>query len=426
MAHRPPLAPAAPWAGRRVVLGVTGGIAAYKSVQLARDLTLLGAVVDVVMTESAGEFVRPLTFQAVTGRPVYSSLWSVEGAARHLQLARDADLVLVAPATADLLARAAQGRADDLLTAILLATRAPVLLAPAMNDRMWSHPQTRANTAHCRDTLGYLLAGPGEGALAAGEGEGPGRMLEPRELVEHAGRALGARAPWVGRTVLVTAGPTREPLDPVRFVGNRSSGRMGFALARAAWLRGARVVLVSGPVALDDPVGVETVRVETAVEMHEVVEGLAPTADVAIFAAAVADFRPETAGGRKVKRAEAGSGWEVRLVENPDVAGGTRELRKPGAVAVGFALETDDLEAHAAEKLRAKGFDLVVANAVGEPGAGFEVETNRVTLITRQGAPEPLPLMTKVRVAAEVLDRVEGMLGSEPAHAAHAPAGAGG
>ncbi len=410
MAGLHPLSPRPPWEGRRVVLGVTGGIAAYKTVQLARDLTLLGARVDVVLTRNAGEFVRPLAFEGVTGRPALDSLWSAEGSARHLTLAGEADLVVVAPATADFLARAAQGRGDDLLTTVLLATRAPVVLAPAMNDRMWSHPQTARNAAHCREVLGYHLVGPGQGPLAVGEGAGVGRMVEPGELSQWAGRFLGDRAPWSHLHVLVTAGPTREPLDGVRYVGNRSSGRMGFALAREAWLRGSRVSLVTGPSSLPDPAGVEVSRVETAVEMRNRVVELAPTAGLSLFAAAVADFRPDSPSRGKRKRSDTGPRWELHLVENPDVARESRAVRPSGSVAVGFALETEELESRAREKLEAKGFDLIVANDAGEEGAGFDVPTNRVTLLDRSGGVEALPLLPKEDVARAILDRVEPLL----------------
>jgi phosphopantothenoylcysteine decarboxylase/phosphopantothenate--cysteine ligase len=390
---------------------VSGGIAAYKSVQLARDLSRLGARVQVVMTAGAGRFVQPLTFEGVTGLPVLTDSWAVEqGMALHVRLGREADLVCIAPATADFLARAAMGRADDLLTALLLVTRSPVLLCPAMNDRMYAHPQVQANLEHLRARLGYCVAGPAEGALAAGEGEGPGRMLEPEQIVEHAGRALAGEPAFRDRRVLVTAGPTREPIDAVRYVGNRSSGRMGYALARAAWRRGAQVVLVSGPSPLADPEGVEVVRVESAREMRDRVAALLPDMDVAVFAAAVADYRPSDPRSGKVKRAETGPGWDVAMVENPDVARETETLRKPGAIAVGFALETSEMVENALRKLEAKGFDLVVANDASREGSGFEVETNEVILLHRGGAQERLPLMSKDEVAEEVLDRVGALL----------------
>jgi len=396
-----------------VVLGVTGGIAAYKAVQLARDLTRLGAEVDAVLTASAQEFVRPLTFEAVTGRPVRSDLFAADGPALHILLARQAEVVCVAPATADLIARAAQGRADDLLTTLLLATRAPVILCPAMNDRMYEHPQTRANLDHAASALGYRVVGPEVGPLAYGEGEGPGRMVEPAEIVEQIGRALGEDPRYRGRSVLVTAGPTREPIDPVRFVGNRSSGRMGDALARAAWRRGAEVTLVSGPTSLPDPPGVDVVRVETAREMHETVRERIGEADLSVFAAAVADFRPARAHAEKLKRSSTGSQLDLSLAANPDIAAATRSLRRAGSVAVGFALETGDLLANAKEKLEAKGFDLLVANDATEEGAGFEVETNRVTILAEEGDAEELPVLSKDEVAERILDRAGELLSSE-------------
>lgn len=404
------LSPRRPWKDRHVVLGVTGGIAAYKSVQVARDLTRLGAIVDVVMTRSAQHFVAPLSFEGVTGRRALTDLFSAEGAALHLRLGAEADVVCVAPATADFLARAAHGRADDLLCTTLLATRAPVVVCPAMNDRMFAHPQVQANLAHVRDFLRYRVVGPAEGLLAVGEGEGPGRMVEPWQIVEHVGRALARDEALAGRTVLVTAGPTREPVDPVRYLGNRSSGRMGFSLAQAAWRRGCRVTLVTGPSALPWPEGVDVVPVETALEMHEAVSALVPTADVSIFAAAVADFRPSAPSDRKLKRGKTGSEPTLRLTANPDIAAETRELRKAGSVAVGFALETHDMLANARGKMKAKGFHLLVANDATEAGAGFEVDTNRVTLLDAAGGTDELPLQSKDEVAEAILDRVARML----------------
>lgn len=398
-----------PWSGRRIVLGVTGGIAAYKSVLLARRLTLLGAEVDVVMTHAAQQFVGALTFEGVTGRSTLSDLFSVEGAARHIRLGKEADLVCVAPATADFLSRAAQGRANDLLTTTLLATRAPVLLCPAMNDAMWGHPQVQANAEHCRDVLGYHMAGPAEGLLAVGEAAGPGRMIEPEEIVDHIGLLLTPDSALRGRTVLITAGPTREPLDPVRYIGNRSSGRMGYAIAAAAWRRGARVKLVSGPVVIPTPTGVEVISVETALEMKAAVDQNVGDADVLIFAAAVADFRPSEPSDHKVKRDRDGNELTVELEANPDIAAGSRNQRWPGAVAIGFALETENLVENASRKLLAKGLDLIVANPANEPDAGFGTETNRVTLVDRVGA-EELPIMHKDAVADAILDRLEGIL----------------
>ncbi|HSH74075.1 MAG TPA: bifunctional phosphopantothenoylcysteine decarboxylase/phosphopantothenate--cysteine ligase CoaBC [Longimicrobiales bacterium] len=409
---RADLAPRRPWRGRRVLLGVTGGIAAYKSIQLARDLTRLGAAVDVVLTEAAQRFVAPLSFEGVTGRTALKDLFSAEGAALHVRLGREVDAICVAPATADFLARCAQGRADDLLATTLLATRAPVVVCPAMNERMFTHPQVQENLECLRERPGYVIAGPVVGPLAAGEGEGPGRMLEPREIEEHVGRALGEDPAFAGRRVLVTAGPTREALDPVRFIGNRSSGRMGYALAQAAWRRGSEVTLVSGPSSLEAPVGVELIRVETAEQMHEAVGRLIGSADVSVFAAAVADYRAAAPEPDKIKREQAGSHPTIALAANPDIALETGSARKPGSLAVGFALETVELLANARKKLEAKGFDLVVANDPTEVGAGFEVETNRVTILERDGPARELPLMSKDDVAEEVLDRVGALLGA--------------
>ncbi len=406
------LQPRRPWEGRRVVLGVTGGIAAYKAVQLARDLTRLGARVDVIMTGGAQHFVQPLSFKGVTGREVFTDMFSGSGAAAHIRLGTEADVVVVAPATADFMARAAQGMADDLLSTVLLATVAPVVICPAMNERMFAHPQTQLNLLHLEGALGYVVAGPGEGPLAFGEGDGPGRMLEPKEIVEHVGRALGREADWAGRRVLITAGPTREPVDPVRFLGNRSSGRMGYALAEAAWRRGAEVVLVSGPSALPDPTGVSLVRVETGEEMERAVLTHLADADVLVFAAAVSDFRPTDAKGRKLKRSQKDEGMELHLSPTTDVALATLSGRKPGTVALGFALETEDLRENARRKLNEKGFDLIAANSALEEGSGFDVGTNRVTILDTEGGVEALPLLPKEEVAEKLLDRLTSLVRS--------------
>ena len=400
-------APRRPFAGRRVVLGVTGGIAAYKAVAVARELALAGAQVDTVLTRGALEFVRPLSFEALTGRAAHTSLYPQGDPLLHIRLARDAHAVVVAPATANFLARAAAGMADDLLSAVLLATDAPVVLCPAMNDRMYAHPQTQANLRRLAE-IGYRLAGPAVGPLAWGEGEGPGRMLEPEEIVAHAGRAL--EAPTLkDRRIVVTAGPTREAIDPVRFIGNRSSGRMGYELAAAAWRRGASVTLVSGPSHLPPPLGVEMVRVETAEEMRAAVASRLPDADALVMAAAVADFRPADPAGEKIKK-EAGGIPEIRLEKTPDVLQATREARPQGAVIVGFALETTDAVENGRRKLEAKGLDLLVVNDATEPGSGFEVETNRVVLLQRGRDDEALPLLSKAEVADRILDRVESLL----------------
>jgi phosphopantothenoylcysteine decarboxylase / phosphopantothenate---cysteine ligase len=398
-----------PWLGRRVVLGVTGGIAAYKSVQLARDLALHGSEVDVVMSAAAREFVGPLSFEALTGRPVLTDILAPGHALDHIRLARDADVVCVAPATADFLARAAIGRADDLLSAILLATRALVLLAPAMNDRMWSHAQTQANVAHLR-TLGYDLVGPATGPLAWDEGEGPGRMEEPHIILQHIGRALGGEPAWRDRRVLVTAGPTREPVDAVRVLSNRSSGRMGLALAAAAWRRGADVVLVTGPTQLPMPVGPRVLRVQTAEEMADAVGDEVQHASVLLMAAAVADFRPAHTFAGKIKKDARPE--VLQLEAAPDILHVTRARRRGDAVIVGFALETGDGREPARAKLRDKGLDLIVLNPADEKDAGFDAETNRVTFLDAAGGEESLPLLGKDDVADAILDRVRALLES--------------
>jgi phosphopantothenoylcysteine decarboxylase / phosphopantothenate---cysteine ligase len=393
-----------PYAGRRIVLGVSGGIAAYKAIQLARDLTLAGAQVDVILTAGGLDFVRPLSFEAVTGRRVWTEPYQAGDPLRHIRLAREADLVIVAPATANVLARAAGGFAEDLLGAILLATDAPVLLCPAMNDRMFAHPQTQANLVRLRQ-IGYCLAGPGVGPLAFGEGEGPGRLLEPDEIIAHAGRSLEGETPLSGVRLIVTAGPTREAIDPVRFLGNRSSGRMGYSLAAAAWRRGAEVTLISGPSALTPPIGPELISVESAVQMHDALRDALPEARVLIMAAAVADFRVRDVSDRKIKR-RGEAPPRLQLEENPDILRATRALRPTGCVTVGFALETDDALENGRAKLVDKDLDLLVVNDAREPGAGFEVPTNRVTLLARAGEPEELPLLPKEEVADAILDRV--------------------
>lgn len=389
-----------------MVLGITGGIAAYKFVQLARDLARFGAVVDVVMTRAAREFVGAISFEAVTGRPVLSDILAEGHALDHIRLAREADAVCIAPATADFIARAASGRSDDLLAAIVLATRAPVLVCPAMNDLMWSHSQTQANVEHLR-ALGYTIVGPATGPLAFGEGSGPGRAEEPDTVLEHLGRALGTEADWRGRRVVVTAGPTREAVDSVRVLSNRSSGRMGYAIAAAAWRRGADVLLISGPAQVAPPPGPAFQRVETADDMAAAVGDAVGSADVLFMAAAVADFRPAQPVAGKIRK---GDSPDTLLLEHaPDVLRVTRERRRTGARIIGFALETGDGRDNAREKLRSKGLDLIVLNHADEDGAGFDVDTNRVTIISSDSDDE-LPLMSKDDVADALLDRVRPLL----------------
>lgn len=396
-----------PYAGSRILLGVTGGIASYKSAWLARLLTKAGAEVDVVMTRAATEFVGVITFEALTGRPVHAGMFEQGRALDHIALARSATALVVAPATADFLARAATGQADDLLTSILLATTSPVLLVPAMNDHMWAHAQTKHNVTHLT-TLGYRILNPDEGDLAAGEGTGPGRMPEPETIFAHVGRLLEPRRSLAGKRVLVTAGPTREAIDPVRFISNHSSGKMGVALASAAWRRGADVALVSGPMSVAAPPAVAVTTVESTDDMKGAIDSALPSADVLIMAAAPADFRPSNPADAKITKSDTPA--PIALAPTPDILQSTRGKRRHDSVVVGFALETNDALANGRRKLASKGLDLIVVNDATEPGAGFGTDTNRVTLISRDGVESRLPLMSKAEVADAILDRVEALL----------------
>jgi phosphopantothenoylcysteine decarboxylase/phosphopantothenate--cysteine ligase len=396
-----------PYSGKRILLGITGGIASYKSAWLARLLVKAGAEVDVVMTRAAMEFIGAITFEALTGRPVHRELFEAGGALDHIRLGREAQAIVIAPATADFLARAATGQADDLLTATLLAATAPALFVPAMNDHMWAHPQTTRNVAHLRE-LGYQVLDPDEGMLAAGEGQGPGRMPEPDVVFAHVARLIEPSG-LSGRRVLVTAGPTREPIDPVRYISNHSSGKMGVALAGAAWRRGAEVDLVAGPLSVPAPPGVAVHGVESTEDMAAAVERLLPHSDVLVMAAAPADFRPAFPAPNKIKKTDASA--SLSLTPTSDILHATRSARRTGSVVVGFALETTDVLAGGRKKLVSKELDMIVVNDATEPGAGFGVDTNRVTLIMRDGDEERLPLMSKVEVADAILDRVEKLIG---------------
>ena len=395
------------FAGRHVVLGVSGGIACYKSCTLARRLTEAGATVDVVMTTSATEFVRPLTFEALTGRPVLTSLWEPGRALAHIGLAKQPDLVIVAPATAHLLARAAMGMADDLLTALLLARTGTILAAPAMNDAMYAHPATTANLKTLTQR-GWQMVGPEIGALAEGPSERPGRMSEPETILAAAARLLGSgvsngAGKWTGKRVVVTAGPTREHLDPVRVLTNPSSGRMGYALAEAAHARGADVVLVSGPTELPPPDGIDMQRVESTADLQQAVQGLIKGAHALFMAAAPADFRPKTTA--KTKQPRGDGALTLELEPTADILA---SLKRPkGCLVVGFALETGNGLARARQKLQNKLLDFVVLNDALEPGAGFEVTTNRVTVLSKEGGQVDLPLLPKRDVAERILDAVE-------------------
>jgi phosphopantothenoylcysteine decarboxylase/phosphopantothenate--cysteine ligase len=394
-----------PVSGRRVLLGVTGGIAAYKAAMLARLLVAEGADVRVVMTEAATRFVGTDTFAALTGNRVHTSLWEEPGTVLHVRLAREVDLAVVAPATANVLAKLAHGVADDLLTSTLLEARCPIVLAPAMHTGMWEHPATAASV-QTLEGRGVTFVGPVSGPLAAGD-EGIGRMSEPEQILA-AARLVAARASdLAGRTVVVTAGPTHEPIDAVRFIGNRSSGRMGVAVATEARARGAEVILVLGPGTVTPPAGPRVIRVETADQMRDAVMRSVAGADAVVMAAAVADFRPESAAAGKLKKAAGPPG--LRLVPTPDIlaelAAEDRDL-----VRVGFAAETSDLEREGRGKLERKALDLIVVNEVGRPGTGFGSETNDAMILGRDGDHEPLRSWTKQELAAAICDRLAKLL----------------
>lgn len=395
----------------RVVLGVGAGIAAYKACELLRRLTESGHAVRVVPTREALRFVGAATWAALSGEPVTTSVWQGVHEVAHVRLGREADLVLVAPATADLLARAAAGLSDDLLTAVLLTARCPVVFAPAMHTEMWQHPATQANVATLRER-GCLVLEPAAGRLT-GADSGPGRLPEPAQLFETALRVL-ARGPaalrldLAGRSVVVSAGGTREELDPVRFLGNWSSGRQGYALARAAAARGARVTVVAANVELDDPPGARVVRVTSALQMRAEVTAAAEAADAVVMAAAVADYRPEAASGVKIKKA-GGQPPVVRLVENPDILRELAARRPPGQVVVGFAAETHDVLRNGRAKLAAKGCDLLVVNQVG-PGLVFGASDTEAVVLAADGTEATVARGPKEALADVVWDMVAARL----------------
>jgi len=393
--------------GKQIVLGVSGGIAAYKAVELLRLLTKAGAEVQVVMTRNAREFVGPLTFQTLSGNPVHTELFNLvqEREIGHISLADRADLCIVAPATANVIGKVANGIADDLLTTTLMATKAPVLFVPAMNVNMWENPLCRENCERLQHH-GYHLMAPVVGDLACGW-EGAGKLPEPAAIFDYAESLLGGNE-LVGRTVLVTAGPTREELDPVRYLSNYSSGKMGYAIARAARNHGARVILVSGPVELPVPQRIEHVPVITARDMHAAVTARAGAVDVIIKAAAVADFRPAQRGAGKLKKGQAET-TTLELMRNPDILAelGAMKVRP---LLVGFAAETADLLANARQKLVDKGLDLIVANDVSATDAGFGHDNNRVQLLDRDGIVESLPCLPKPEVAERIVEKVVNLL----------------
>jgi phosphopantothenoylcysteine decarboxylase/phosphopantothenate--cysteine ligase len=404
----------------RITLGVTGGVAAYKAAELVRRLQQEGFSVQVVMTRGAREFVTPLTFAALSGQKVITDLFAeasggeanVDSAIEHIAVAQRTDLLVVAPATADILAKFARGIADDFLTTLYLATTAPVVLAPAMNVNMWNHAATQQNVETLR-ARGVMIVSPDEGYLACGM-TGPGRLAGQEEIIAAVREALHAQRDLEGETVLVTAGPTYEDLDPVRYLTNRSSGKMGYAVAEAAARRGAKVLLVSGPTSLEAPAGVERVSVRTAEEMHRAVTGRFAECSIAILAAAVADYRPVEKQPQKIKRSKAS--LTVQLEQTKDILAEVAKI-KGERLVVGFAAETDHVAENARKKLTAKNADLIVANDVTAEGAGFDLDTNVVTLFARDGRDLPLPRMTKTEAAQRILDevvRLRGALRAKP------------
>jgi len=391
--------------GRFIVLGVTGSIAAYKSIELARRLTQAGATVQVVMSRSAAEFVRPLTFQALTYRPVEVEMFQIqdERAAGHIAMGRQADVVVIAPATAHVIARLANGFSDDLIATTVLATDAPIVLAPAMETHMWQNAATRANVATLR-ARGARIVEPESGPLASGD-IGPGRLASLERIEAAIAEALSMSHALAGRRVVVTAGPTLEPIDPVRFVSNRSSGKMGYAIAAAAADAGAEVFLVSGPTALRAPARTQLVPIETAEQMRDAVLGLLPNADAVVMAAAVADYRPIETQERKIKKRDAGKELSLRMTENPDILKAIVAARRAGAIVVGFKAETGDATTEAGRMLREKKLDLVVANDVSDPTSAFGSDTDRVTFVSADGV-EALPLLAKTEVARRLVAKL--------------------
>ncbi len=394
--------------GKTVVLGVTGSIAAYKAADLASQLTQAGAKVEVIMTEAATEFVTPLTFRNITGRPVVTKMFELasEFSVEHVALAEAADVVVIAPATANIIAKLAAGIADDMLCCTVLATKAPVILAPAMHAGMYENQITQDNLAKLR-ARNFTIVGPAHGRLASG-GVGWGRLIDVSEILGIICQVLGKSGDLAGRKIVVTAGGTQEPVDPVRCLTNRSSGKMGYALAEAARDRGASVVLVSAPCALAKPAGVEVINVGTAQEMYEAVKKAVDKADALIMAAAVADYRPKSVSKSKIKRQKVAS-LTLELERTPDILGETRGK----FIRVGFAAESEDLLVNATDKLRKKQLDLIVANDITMKGSGIGADTNQVAIISRDGKVEELPLLPKREVADQVLDRVVKLLKSK-------------
>ncbi len=393
-------------ANKTIVLGITGSIASYKGADLASKLTQAGARVEVIMTESATRFVSPMTFRSVTNRPVVTSMWEMSSgfSVEHVALAEAADIVVIAPATADIIAKLANGIADDSLTCTVLATKAPVVIAPAMDTGMWRNLITQENVSRLK-TRDFTFIEPGYGYLASGC-VGEGRLADIRIIIDTIRQVLGRNGDMAGKRIAVTAGGTHEAIDPVRYIGNRSSGKMGYAVAEAARDRGAGVVLITGPTALPDPAGIEVIHVQTAIQMKKAVAKAVVKTDALIMAAAVADYMPRNQAAQKIKKTAAGRALTLDLVETPDILADV----KGGFLRVGFAAETEDIVENATRKLRNKQLDLIVANDVTAPNSGFEVDTNRVTIISQDGKTETLPLMSKREVADRILDKVMNLL----------------
>lgn len=401
--------------GRAVLLGVTGGIAAYKSAELARLLVKEGSSVQVIMTDSAKCFISPLTFKALTQRPVYTSLFDSmdRSATAHIELSREPEAVIVAPATANILGKYAAGIADDLLSTVLMAvdhSRCPVLVAPSMNNFMFNSPAVQENLDILR-RRGVIIADPSEGELACGE-VGQGRMPEPASLVDFIKKHLSKKNDFEGFTFLVTAGPTREALDPIRFLSNFSSGRMGYSLAQVAAERGAEVILVSGPTSLTPPAGVQFYPVTSAQEMYDAVMDISINADIIIKAAAVCDYKPVEMKEQKIKKSNS---FSINFERNPDILEDLGRVKRSKHFIVGFAAETESLSKNAQEKLKKKNADLIVANDLKREGAGFECETNIVQLIFKDGYSEELPLMTKYELSHYILDLIKSRISSDKA-----------
>ncbi|KYZ77214.1 phosphopantothenoylcysteine decarboxylase [Anaerosporomusa subterranea] len=394
-------------AGKNVVIGVTGGIAAYKAVEIVSLLRKAGASVHVIMTQASAQFVTPLTFREMSGNPVAVSMWDEpkQWHVAHIALATLADIMVIAPATANIIGKIANGIADDMLSTTVMATQAPILLAPAMNTHMYQNPIVQNNLSKLAN-LGYYFVDPESGLLACGT-EGPGRLAAPGRIVDEIAAVLSSRGILKDKKVIVTAGGTREPIDPVRFVGNRSSGKMGYAIAKAAAKMGANVVLISGPVSLPTPQGVRRIDVETAAAMRDAVLSEYDDSNIVIKAAAVADYRPKQAAVHKIKK--TGDSLVLELEKNPDILSELGQ-HKQKQVLVGFAAETQDLLLHAQEKLTRKNLDMIVANDVTLPGAGFNTDTNIAKLIFRDGHIEDLPLMSKDEVALVILNKVSQLL----------------